>query len=343
VKPAPAPAPAVAPTPPKAVSAPSPKRLHGSEDSVYDRAARALQRRDYQSALKDFTELVGRGGARAEGAAYWQAYSLYKLGQGTEALKALTELQQAHPDSRWLNDARALALEVKQSQGQNVSPDQQSDEELKLMALATLMSNNSVQALPTLRKVLEGGSSVRVKEQALFVLAQSRTPEARQLLAEYAKGKGNPDLQMSAISMFGMHNAQENAAVLAEIYRQTPDSAVRRRVLQSLGMTGAGDQLLSLAKSESDAALRAEAIRMLGMNRRSNVSGEAMLALYQSETNRACKEAVLDALAMRRDGKALAEVFRVEKDMGLRRATLHRLQMADPKAAQEIMMQILEK
>ncbi len=344
-QPAPKPAPAPeAPREPKLAAVIM--RGGASEDSIYDRGARMLQKRDYQGALKEFREIVTRGGARAEGAAYWQAYSLYKLGQPTEALNTLAELSRKHPGSRWLNDARALELEIRQSQGQNISPDQQSDEELKLMALASLMSHNSTQAVPTLRKVLEGGSSVRVKEQALFVLAQSRSPEARQVLADFAKGKGNPDLQLAAISMFGMQGGQsgESAPVLLEVYRQNSDTAVRRRVLQSLGMTGSGEQLLNIVKVETDPSLKVEAIRMLGMGRSNSVlTPETAKAIYQRESDRRTREALLDALAMRKDGKTLVELFRAENDMGLKQSILRRLQMADSKAAQELMVSILEK
>lgn len=337
-QPAPKPTPAPEPPTPRVASF----KFSQSEDSSYDRAARMLQKRDYQGALKEYNSLVQRGGSRAEGAAYWQAYSLYKLGQPTEAMNTLAELAKKFPSSRWLNDAKALEMEIRQSQGQNISPDQQSDEELKLMALASLMSHNSSQAVPTLRRVLEGGSSVRVKEQALFVLAQSRSQESYQVLADFAKGKGNPDLQLAAIGMFGMQGA-ESASVLAEVYRQNNETAIRRRVLQALGMTGAGEHLIGIVKMETDPSLRAEAIRMLGMGKNNLLTPEAAKSIYQSESNRAGKEALLDALAMRKDGKTLAELFRMEKDMGLKQSALRRLQMADSKMAQDVMVSILEK
>ncbi|MDZ4798123.1 MAG: HEAT repeat domain-containing protein [Bryobacteraceae bacterium] len=336
----PAPKPVPAPEPPPRIAT---FKSIQSEDSSYDRAARMLQKRDYQGALKEYNALVQRAGTRAEGASYWQAYSLFKLGQATEAMNTLTELAKKYPNSRWLNDAKALEMEIRQSQGQNISPDQQSDEELKLMALASLMSHDSSQAVPTLRKVIDGGSSVRVKEQALFVLAQSRSPEARQVLADFAKGKGNPDLQMAAISMFGMQGGSETAPVLVEVYRANNDVAIRRRVLQSLGMTGSGEQLISIVRMETDASLRAEAIRMLGMGKSNVLTPDVARSIYMAESNRAGKEAMLDALAMRKDGKTLAEIFRMEKDMGLKQSALRRLQMADPKTAQDVMVSILEK
>ena len=40
-----------------------------------------------------------------------------------------------NPKSRWLDDAKALRVELRQASGQPVSADIQNDEELKLIAL----------------------------------------------------------------------------------------------------------------------------------------------------------------------------------------------------------------
>src|SRR4030095_14967154 len=77
------------------------------------------------------------------------------------------------PSSRWLGDARALELQIRQRAGQSVSPDTQADDDLKLLAIQGLMHSNPEQSVPMLEKLLAGNNSPRLKERALFVLAQS--------------------------------------------------------------------------------------------------------------------------------------------------------------------------
>ena len=56
-----------------------------------------------------------------------------------------------------------------------------------------------------LQKVLQGTGSPRLKARALFVLAQSNSPKAREVLVNIAKGNSNPDLQMKAVQYLGIH------------------------------------------------------------------------------------------------------------------------------------------
>ena len=57
-------------------------------------------------------------------------------------------------DSRWLKDAMALKVEVMQASGQAVSPDSQTDEDLKLLALRGLMQSDPDRAVPMIEQVL---------------------------------------------------------------------------------------------------------------------------------------------------------------------------------------------
>jgi tetratricopeptide (TPR) repeat protein len=82
------------------------------EERYYERGQRDLERNRWDQAANNFSEAVARGGARADGALYWKAYALNKLGRRDEALAATAELRKSHPSSRWLDDARALEIEI---------------------------------------------------------------------------------------------------------------------------------------------------------------------------------------------------------------------------------------
>ena len=190
----------IAPTPPTPPLLPMRNfSLRGSNDSLYDRGQRDLDNHIYDQALDCFTEVVSRGGSRADGALYWKAYTLNKLGRRDEALAAIADLRKNFASSRWLDDAKALEIQVKQEAGQKVTPESQSDEELKLLALNGLVQSDPDRAYPILERLLKTAQSPRLKKNAIFVLAESSSPKYQQLLEQIARGGGNPDLQVTAI------------------------------------------------------------------------------------------------------------------------------------------------
>ncbi len=65
---------------------------------------------------------AGEGSPRPDAAMYWTAYALNKLGRRDEALTTIGNLRKQHPNSRWLNDAGALEVEVKQAAGARSRP-----------------------------------------------------------------------------------------------------------------------------------------------------------------------------------------------------------------------------
>src|SRR5690349_18828029 len=142
-------------------------------EGQYERAQRSIERAQWAQALEQFRSLANANFPRADAALYWQAYSLDKLNRQAEALTTVAELLKNYPMSRWLNDARALEISVRQRAGQPVSPDQQNDDDLKLLAIQGLQQMDPGQGVPLLEKILQGTSSPRLKERALFVLAQS--------------------------------------------------------------------------------------------------------------------------------------------------------------------------
>jgi hypothetical protein len=117
-----------------------------------------------------------------------KAYALIKLGRRDDALAAIAELHKGHPSSRWLDDARALEIEIKQAGGKPVNPESADDEELKLMALNSFMDTDPDRALPLLEKLLHSSQSPKIKERALFVLTQSGSSKARQLVCRWPRG-----------------------------------------------------------------------------------------------------------------------------------------------------------
>jgi hypothetical protein len=251
---------------------------------------------------------------------YWKSYSFAKQGQRDQALATLADLQKRFADSRWLKDAKALEVEVRQASGQAVSPDSQNDEEIKLLALRGLMQSDPDRAVPMIEKLLAGNSSVKMQENALFVLGQSRSARAKVIIADVAKN-GNPDLQLRAVRYLGAMGGPENRQLLDDIYRGANDPALKRQILRGLNNPGDRARLLSIAKTETAPELRRQAIQQLGIIR----ADTELWDLYQSESSADLKRSILQGLRASGNGDRLLEVARSDKDPEMRRQAIRNL------------------
>ncbi|HWB95536.1 MAG TPA: HEAT repeat domain-containing protein, partial [Bryobacteraceae bacterium] len=267
-------------------------RQENVQDVNYQRGQSALDAHRWDQALAAFNQAVEAAGPRTDAALYWKAYSLEKLGRRGDALATLAQLRQAYASSKWLDDARALELEMRQASGQKVNPDAEPDEDLKLMAINGLLNTDPARALPVLEKLISSSGSPKLKERALFVLAQSGAPQSKEILGRIARGGSNPDLQLKAVNFLGVMGSPENRKLLAEIYTSSSDMKVKRAVLQAYLVSGDRQRLLELAKGEKDPALRMDAIHHLGVS-----GGQSELwQLYQAEPSIDVKEKILKSM-----------------------------------------------
>jgi hypothetical protein len=305
-----APMPPMPPMPPKAYN-----HRGMSDDHLYSEGQRALDSRLWDEALDCFGQVISRNGGRVDGALYWKAYALGKLGRRDEAAASIAELRKSYAGSRWLDDAKALELELKQAAGQNVAPEAESDEELKLMAINGLMQSDPERAIPLLESQLKGSASPKVKRNTLFVLAQSNSPKAQALLEQIARGGGNPDLQLKAISyMDQRRKPNNNAQILAEIYAATNDVAVKRAILMAHSSIRDKDFLLNAARTEKSPELREFAVSALA----GNAGTPELWQLYQTETTSEGKLQLLRYMYANSNAEKLLEVVRNEKDPKVR-------------------------
>ena len=296
----------------------------GSDDQAdrqYERGMRSLDKRQWDEAAAQFDEAAAAGKGRADGAMYWKAYALMKLGRSKEATAALDALGKQHPQSRWLNDAKAMRVEIAQAGGRPVSPEEASDDEIKIMAINGLMNNDPERSIPLLEKILTNQSSPKLRERALFVLSQSGSPKAREVLVRIAKGGSNPDLQLMAVRSLGVHGGKENRQTLADVYSATGDLEVKRQILNSYMVSGERDRLLTVAKSDQAPELRGAAIRYLG-----HMGAAAQLAdLYGSESSAEVRSRIMQSLFESGHSQKLIEIAKTEKDPALRERAIRHL------------------
>jgi HEAT repeat protein len=288
---------------------------------LYDEGREALDEGHYDQAEKKFTELVSLNGPQTDAALYWKAYTENQQGRRETALATIAELKKRFPQSRWKKDGEALEIEVKQRSGTQVDPGTQSDQELKALALQGIMNNDPERGIPMIEKYLNGSASPKEKSKALFVLAQSGSPQAQEVLARIARGQGNPELQRKAVEYLGIFGGKRAAKTLAEVYGSTNEPGVKRAIIRSYMVGGDREQLLALAKIEKNEELKREAIRNLGLT-----GGRSELQqLYQSETSTEAKKEILQAFFLAGDSQKLGQVALEEKNPELRRAAIRNM------------------
>lgn len=292
-----------------------------AEDRQYQSGTRALDERQWDGAIRAFGDVIAMKGARADAAMYWTAWALNKQGNLGEALSTIDTLRKTYPKSRWITEARALETEIRGASGQPVRPENEPDEDLKLIAINSLMNSDSERAIPMLEKFLQGSESRALKERALFVLAQSDSPRARAIIAEIAKGNRSPDLQDKALNYLGIFGGRENRQTLQDIYVGTNDPQVKRRILHSFMVAGEQDRLLAVANGEQNADLRAEAVKQLGVMG----ADEALWQIYQKESAISVRKQIIQAMFVGGSADRLIDLARTEKELELRKAAIHNL------------------
>jgi hypothetical protein len=289
---------------------------------LYDNGREALDEERYDRAEATFGQLAQLNGSQTDAALYWKAYAENRLGKRDTALATIAELKRRFPQSRWQKDASALEIEVRQSSGHPVHPEGQKDDELRMLALHGIMNSDPERAMPLLGKVLEGGSaSPKEKSQALFILAQSGSPQARDILGKIARGQSNPELQSKAIQYLGMFGGSESRKILAEVYASTSDASIKRAILRSYMISGDREHLFEAARNEKDDEVKREAIRQLGL-----VHAQSELQqLYRSDNSPAVRRELLQAFFLAGDAPKLLEAAQSEKDPELRRVAVRNL------------------
>ena len=307
-----------------------------SADQPYRAGRRALDQGRWSEAARLFADSAGSGADHADAAHYWQAYALNKDGRSADALEVLGNLRRGYQDSSWLDDARALEIEIRQGSSGAPQPEDQGDEELKLLALNSLMYSDSDRAMPMLKRFLEGDHSRELKERALFVMSQSERPEAGEMLLEVARGTRHPELQLKAVHYIGISDAPGSGAALEEIYRSSGDKEVKAQVLRAFMVSDNAEPLLDIARNEDDVELRRAAIRQLGVMD----ATDSLKQLYSAETSVEAKEQILHSLFIADDHEFLAQIARTESDEGLRRAAIRSLGLVDSDQASAVLVEI---
>jgi len=148
----------------------------------------------------------------------------------------------------------------------------ESSQELREAAIQLLGMMN---AGDVLWQLYQTESSIEVKRsiiEAMFISNHAGR------LEQLAREESHADLRASAIQHLGLVGGSEAARALRAIYADENDHEVREVVLEALFIQGNVEALLEIARTESDPALRQEAVRHLS-HMDSEVATEFMLEI----------------------------------------------------------------
>ncbi|MEA2491269.1 MAG: hypothetical protein QOH21_3061 [Acidobacteriota bacterium] len=310
------------------------------DDQLYLKATKALDDEHWTSAIAAFRQIVNAKGPRTDRALYWLAHAEFKAGKPTDALSTLQDLRSRYPKSDWLDDAAAMEVEIRGTTGRPVAPEGLDDEELKMIAISSLMGTDPDRAVGLLEKMLNAKkSSGAAMERALFVLGQLNSGRAQKMLEGYARDGSNPERQRQAIRSIGINGGGRNAggnALLAEIYRSTANAETKGAIIESYMISNDRARLLEVAEGDTDAAMRSQAAQKLGVM---HATAE-LQRLYAKESSREVKDSIIQGLFLAGDLETLARLGKTDADPQLRRNAIRGLGMIEGKRSHDLLMEI---
>ena len=274
-------------------------------EELYAQGNKAMNEQRWSDAVTAFDRAAAAKGKREDASLYWKAYSLNKLGRKEEARATCDILRKQEPSSTWnrecivlragsLTDATTLvalskldALQgpdgpkfkvdvhgadyrvLSEVYGRGLysikSDHATTEDDIKILALHSLMQQDPSKALPLLRDLLKSDKPVEMRRQALFVLSRSKDPQAQTILTEVATTKGNPEMQREAIQILALNRGKDAGPTLVDVYRGATDAQVKRACINGLFLAHDAPRLVELARGEKDLNLKRDIVSQLAL------------------------------------------------------------------------------
>ncbi|MBS1814321.1 MAG: HEAT repeat domain-containing protein [Acidobacteria bacterium] len=265
--------------------------LDASDDPSYVAGKKALDDQRWRDGIRAFDKVIQTRNSRADAAYYWKAYALNKMHHGPEAAATCEALRAKFPKSSWNKDCGALTIDTAVEEGvfpsikngphvevrvhpqvhvryeddENSSDARDPEQDMKILALNSLLQQSPDRALPQLRTLLNSNARMSTKKHVIFVLAQSKNPEAQKILDDALRGKMDPELQRQAILMTGIFQRKSSNPALVDIYKTNPDARTKKAVINALFISQDAADMVSIARLEKDLELKRQIVSQLAL------------------------------------------------------------------------------
>ncbi|HEX6133986.1 MAG TPA: HEAT repeat domain-containing protein [Longimicrobiales bacterium] len=279
---------------------------------------------------------------------YWEAYARDQIGGAGElrrGLEALRQLRRQYP--RFENMVEVDRLEARinaqlaasgdASAGSRVAErlDQATgqcpDQEIRVAVVEALITMPAEQAMPTLRQVMarKDACNAPLREKAVFIISQKKTPEAADLLLDAAKNDPAPKVREQAVFWLSQVDSEKALEAIEDVIRTQTDAKLLEGAIFALSQQRnprAAQILRDIAgRANAPGEVRKNAIFWLSQSRSNDVT-TFLRTLYGSLTDRELKEAVLFALSQRRNPENADFLFEIamnaNEPMDLRKSAL---------------------
>jgi hypothetical protein len=200
------------------------------------------------------------------------------------------------------------------------------DTDLRIQALGSLIHTDTAKVIPMLKEIALETDNPGAARRAVFVLAQSRKPEAQSIVIEVAKVGPEP-VRIAAVRELGRWGGPDVSQALLQVY-SSANEAVKLQVVRTLGQRSERAALFNIAQSERVRDLRESAIVALG-----RAGGRQQLRTLYSSLPAGLKSTVVVGLFNAGADDELIRIAETEKDARLREEALSRLRLlGTPKA-----------
>ena len=288
----------------------------------------------------------------ADAALYYLAFALKKQNRFQEADRVLERLIREYTASSWINDARAMRIEMAPKLKNNETINEainEEDEELKLAALQSLFESSPERAMKVAIDILKPGSrsSITLKEGAITLLADSESAEAGAAVIEVARSETDAKLRRKAVEALGDVNVPGVIELLKELATKSTDKELARAAMRALA-EHQGPQsratLLEIARSASDTELRTIAISELG-DEGDEAAADELAKLFDAEKNPEVREQILSSLSQSDSPRARAKILEIARsgaDLEIRKTAISLIGDREDAQAADILIQLYD-
>ena len=314
----------------------APWQAQDPADSLYRTGREQLNRGDYRRAAGTFARIVDRfpKSTYAGDALYWQAYSLYRIGEPgelREAVKVLDRQRREYARAATRGDGDALlarvngalarlgdsnAAERVTEKGRTIpeQPCARGDrEDERAEALNALMQMSAENAMPILKAVLakRDACSAELREKAVFLVSQKRTSETEDILLGVVRDDPSQEVKKKAVFWLGQVNTDRAAQALVQMLETTTVSSELREqaifaLMQQRSERGRVAVRRIAEDDRSPSELREKAVFWLGQQR-SPENAQYLRGLFdklasapEGSNNEALRQKILFSLSQMR-------------------------------------------
>ena len=200
------------------------------------------------------------------------------------------------------------------------------DADLRVQALGRLIPTDAPKVIPILRNIALEADNPGAARRAVFILAQSRNPQAQSTVVDVAK-VASETVRVAAVRELARFGGPNVGKELLEVY-SSGNGPVKQQVVFSLGERADTSALLSIVQTENSDELRDAAILTLG-----RAGGREQLRVHFVHAPKDARLAVVRGLFLARDEDGLIRIADEEKDPALKADIVGKLRLlGTPKA-----------